>query len=135
MKAKTQLHMGVGTISLLMIFVVLCMVILASLSFLTAKGSLDLAIREKEEVTSYYEADASAVYLVQHFDAKKSLNENYEQLSTLALSKEQEIDVELEEASILILIPMEHEKQLQVRIQSDGTTTAWGVVHEKGETL
>lgn len=135
MKQKIQFHMGVGTISLLMIFVVLCMVILSSLSFLSAKGSRDLALREKEEITAYYTADASAVQLYQQFRSDASLMDNYEHLKALEMIAQQNIQLSMEEDFITMMIPMRNGAQLQVCVQADGTILSWGVVHEEGEKL
>lgn len=134
MKQRFQIHMGVGTISLLMIFVVLCMVILSSLSFLSAKESRDLALREKEEITAYYTADAIAVWLYQQIDPQVSLADTYEYLQQLDIIA-QDIHLVLDEKSITMQIPMTHEKILQICVQADGTILSWGVVQEEGENL
>lgn len=134
MKQRFQIHMGVGTISLLMIFVVLCMVILSSLSFLSAKESRDLALREKEEITAYYTADAIAVWLYQQIDPQVSLADTYEHLQQLDIIA-QDIHLVLDEKSITMQIPMTHEKILQICVQADGTILSWGVVQEEGENL
>lgn len=135
MKQRFQIHMGVGTISLLMIFVVLCMVILSSLSFLSAKESRDLALREKEEITAYYTADAIAVWLYQQIEPQVSLIDNYEHLQQLDITKQQDIHFVLDEKSITIQIPVAHEKKLQICVQADGAILSWGVIQEEGENL
>lgn len=135
MKQRFQFHMGVGTISLLMIFVVLCMVILSSLSFLNAKASRDLAMREKAEITSYYTADAAGVLLYQQFQPLSTIDANYDKIVGLDIVKQNNIIVTRDETSILMEIPMDYKKQLQIRIQEDGTIVLWGVHQEQGEDI
>lgn len=60
MKDNGSLKIGVGTPTILMIFVVLCMVILSVLSFQEADHNMLLVEKEKAYVTNYYEAKAKA---------------------------------------------------------------------------
>lgn len=60
MKDSGSLKIGIGTPTILMIFVVLCMVILSVLSFQEADHNMMLAEKEKNYVTNYYEAKAKA---------------------------------------------------------------------------
>lgn len=56
MRDRNSLKIGIGTPTILMIFVVLCMVILSVLSYQEADYHMKLAEKEKESITLYYEA-------------------------------------------------------------------------------
>ncbi len=60
MKDNNSLKIGVGTPTILMIFVVLCMVILSVLSFQEADHNMSLVEKEKVYITNYYEAETKA---------------------------------------------------------------------------
>lgn len=56
--------MNVGSSSILVTFVLLCLVTFAALSFVSAKADYNLAVQTAERITNYYSADTSAeVYL------------------------------------------------------------------------
>ena len=59
MKQKTR-SVGVGTISLIMIFAVLCLTVFAMLTLSTSNAEKALADRSSGFVKSYYEADLQA---------------------------------------------------------------------------
>lgn len=63
MSEKRSPHMGIGVISLAVIFVVLCMTVLALLSWQTARNERALAQRAGETVQAYYAADAQACHI------------------------------------------------------------------------
>lgn len=71
MKSKIKMSFGIGTPSILLIFVSLTVTVLSTLSLLTANSSFKLARKSSEYVSSYYEADS----VVQEW-----LSETYENL-------------------------------------------------------
>jgi hypothetical protein len=62
MKQKTR-GVGVGTISLIMIFAVLCLTVFAMLTLSTSNAEKVLADRTSSFVKSYYEADSQATQI------------------------------------------------------------------------
>lgn len=68
-----QMHMGTGIISLIMIFVVLCMAIISTLSYLSASQSEQLIDKEIAQSTSTYEKEAIATKLYYKIDELRYL--------------------------------------------------------------
>jgi len=62
MKQKTR-GVGVGTVSLIMIFAVLCLTVFAMLTLSTANAEKALAQRTASFVSGYYEADTKATQI------------------------------------------------------------------------
>ncbi|MCF0108832.1 MAG: hypothetical protein HUJ57_01850 [Erysipelotrichaceae bacterium] len=79
MSSKKSVSMGIGTSSLMMVFVVLCMSIFATLTFLQGNAHLKKSERYKESVVSYYELDTEASLLLEQYKdeyAKGTLDES-----------------------------------------------------------
>lgn len=60
MKNKIKMCFGIGAPSILMIFVSLCITVLATLSLLTVNSNYNLAKKSADYVKSYYNADCIA---------------------------------------------------------------------------
>lgn len=71
MKSKIKMSFGIGTPSILLIFVSLTITVLSTLSLLTANSSFRLAKKSSDYVSSYYKADSIA---------EEWLSETYENL-------------------------------------------------------
>lgn len=68
MRNKNTIGFGVGTSSLLMILIVLCMTILAVLSYLNVRNNTEL-YNEKERITKeYYQTDSNAIRIYAKID-------------------------------------------------------------------
>lgn len=61
-------RMNIGTTSLILIFIVLCLSTFGLLSLSNARGDLNLAEKNAEAVRTYYEADAQGELFVQMVD-------------------------------------------------------------------
>lgn len=61
---------NVGSSSILMIFVLLCLVTFSTLSLVTANADYKLTAKTAESVSGYYEADAKAELLLASIDEK-----------------------------------------------------------------
>lgn len=59
-KSSQPIHLGLGTASIISVFVVLCLAALAVLSLTGARTALNLSQQHAKEAQSYYEADAQA---------------------------------------------------------------------------
>lgn len=65
---KSEYRMGIGTSSILMIFVVLCLTTLGVLSFASARNNLTLSQKRQTQVESYYAASAEAERILSQID-------------------------------------------------------------------
>jgi len=65
---KTTIGFGMGTSSLLMILIVLCMTILATLSFLNVKNNTELYNEKERMIKEYYQADRDAIKIYAKID-------------------------------------------------------------------
>ena len=59
-KSSEPIHLGLGTASIISVFVVLCLAALAVMSLTGARTALNLSQQHAKEAQSYYEADAQA---------------------------------------------------------------------------
>lgn len=78
MNNKIKMCFGIGAPSILMIFVSLCITVLATLSLLTVNSNYNLAKKSSDYVKSYYEADSTA---------EEWLSETYEALNKGTIPK------------------------------------------------
>jgi hypothetical protein len=60
MREKKQMGLNIGSASIIMLFSVLCLTVLASLSMLSANSQWRLANRSAAAVSAYYAADTQA---------------------------------------------------------------------------
>jgi len=72
---KSSIGFGVGTSSLLMIMIVLCMTILATLSYLNVKNNTELYNEKERMIKEYYQADENAIKIYANID--KILYDSY----------------------------------------------------------
>ena len=67
---------GVGSASLILIFVVLCLAVFSLLTLNTAKGENELAEKTAASIAAYYQADAQAEILLSEIRAHLFAGEN-----------------------------------------------------------
>ena len=60
MKKKTRIGLNIGTSSILLVFVLLCMVTFAALSFVSANADYKLSLSLSSRTTAYYNASNTA---------------------------------------------------------------------------
>lgn len=60
MRKKTRMGLNIGTSSILLVFVLLCMVTFAALSYVSANGDYKLSRSLADRTAAYYEADGKA---------------------------------------------------------------------------
>ena len=68
-KQKFTAGMNVGSSSILVTFVLLCLVTFAALSFVSAKTDNDLTVQTAERITAYYSADSIAEVNLANIDS------------------------------------------------------------------
>lgn len=109
MKDSSSLKIGIGTPTILMIFVVLCMVILSVLSFQAADHNASLVEKEKTYVTNYYEAKAKAEQVASSLD-KMSLNE---------INKQYQVNVQENQSQYQYQCQIDEKKELYVVVEKE----------------
>lgn len=102
MNHKSSLKIGVGTPTILMIFVVLCMVIISVLSYQEATYRQTLANKEKDAVVAYYKADVQAQRIAKALRPSK-LHDIQEKYNVKIIEQEQCYcyDIEIDEKRVL----------------------------------
>lgn len=108
MKNKTStLKIGIGTPTILMIFVVLCMVILCVLSFMEANTNANMSEKEAIYTQKYYEAKTQAELI--HYALT-----NEEEISTI--SDQYHVDIQDTDTELEYYVTIDEKKQLHVVI-------------------
>ncbi len=123
MKNKpSSLKIGIGTATILMIFVVLCMVILSVLSLKEAQMNEALAKKEKDYTYAYYvtQLEANSIYDIV-IDNTKTNEEK-----TKEVKEQYKVDVRFEPTQITYTVSINKNKQLYVALQNDNyEITSW----------
>lgn len=70
MKQKERFHLNIGAISILMIFVVLCLTTFAVLSFVTANADKKISTKNAKSVENYYKASARVESTLSQIDTE-----------------------------------------------------------------
>lgn len=132
MKERGSPHFGTGIVSLIVIFSVLCMAVLALLSWQTARNQQILAQRAGVAAQEYYTADAAAQKaraLVQNGEAGNMSGVSVE-LEGSAKDNAQ-IDVTWNEDEATYSVPVSEVLRLEITLRvADGQSTAlrWATV-------
>ena len=79
-KARKNVQVGLGAVSILMIFVILCMMVLSVLSFSRAQQNDKTALRERSFQEAYHKADTQAQIL---YELLVQYNASYTSMNTL----------------------------------------------------
>ena len=66
---KRQMHFGLGITSMLTVFVIMCLLAFAVLSYTSARADANLSEKVSDNATSYYKADSSANEHLSELDA------------------------------------------------------------------
>ncbi|MDO5415607.1 MAG: hypothetical protein Q4F29_00260 [Lachnospiraceae bacterium] len=116
-KSEKKRSANIGSASLILIFIVLCMGTFGLLSLSSAKKDLDLAKRNAEAVSAYYEADGTGEELKQA--AGQAVQEAFRQRELTPEAYLQEHLGEAyrpEENCILAEIPMDYGQALLIQL-------------------
>lgn len=88
MKQQSKNHsagVSIGMVSILMIFVVLCLTTFATLSFVSARADLKLSKKASDSVSEYYAADSAAeTYLAQIASQLETADSSWQQTVSLS---------------------------------------------------
>lgn len=118
---------NIGTSSLILIFIVLCLATFGLLSLSNAKGDWNLAMKNAEAVRTYYEADRQGEQFVNMVkktfaEAEKRMEDPKEKLASY-YQKEQEIfqtDIDMQYGQALHI-------ELQMESSTDYQILCWNV--------
>ena len=92
MKQQSKNHsagVSIGMVSILMIFVVLCLTTFATLSFVSARADLKLSKKASDSVSEYYAADSTAeTYLAQIASQLETADSSWQQTVSLSDTKQ-----------------------------------------------
>lgn len=138
MKKKTQMGLGVGASSILLIFVLLCLTTFATLSLVSAQADARLSGKTAESVSAYYEADARAEELLAEIDGALQsvpVGEGYLQACVGLLAALDGVDVSQDEdgLSVSYQVAAGENQQLQVTLEVPASggyrLTGWKMVN------
>ena len=115
---QSTLKIGIGTATILMIFVVLCMVILSVLSLKEAQMNVHLVEKEKQYTQAYYEAQAQATMVFNAIQKKDSTPEQWQNISNTL-----DVDIQYNDRIIYYSVKINKNKQLVVELARDNTFT------------
>lgn len=125
---KKSVFMGMGVPSLLMMFIILCMIILALLSFENANQSEALAQREIQELEHYYEGEATTEMLLHSIS-----NQDFETLDEMSLTLLEEaknigkvITTEIEHDILNLNITIDDNYIFHVQLDQEARKLTWG---------
>ncbi|RGB69688.1 hypothetical protein DW086_00675 [Harryflintia acetispora] len=148
MKKRTQMGLGVGASSILLIFVLLCLTTFATLSLVSAQADARLSEKTAETVSAYYEADARAEELLAQIgEALKSVppGEGYLQTCAGLLAAIDGVDVLQDDDGLAVSyqVAAGENQQLQVSLTIPATggyrLTGWKTVNtaqwQEGEPM
>lgn len=118
-KEETGRKANIGSSSLILIFIVMCLVTFGMLSLSAAKNQLDLARRNGEAVTEYYRADSEAEAFYEMVSEKTDLvlnkSRDLEERASLLKSELGEF-YQADAGAALTEIPMERAQALRVEL-------------------
>ena len=113
-KTRRGMTIGLGVPTVLLIFVVLGMCIVCLLTHLKAQQNQATASKEVEQVTSYYEADSKAQYLIEGIQKQEDMN---------SFIEENQIEYKDENGMISFSIPMNEKQVLSVVLKENEITS------------
>lgn len=108
-KRKSIMHLGIGAPSLLMIFIVLVMCILAVLTYLRANATYESTLRHVDLTAQYYQCE-------------KELLDIYYQLDTNHIEQQLQnyhVDYQKDQRTYTLFRDINEESQLQLQFQID----------------
>ncbi|MGX8851708.1 hypothetical protein [Amedibacillus sp. YH-ame10] len=140
-KTKRNVQIGLGASSILMIFVVLCMMILSVLAYNQAKQNYDIAKREAVYEEAYRKADtkASILYEVLNTYVKEDglLDKTLARLDVQEQFQSEDVQYELQNQTISIHIKVNAQQSLQVVLEQVGDeviSNSWKLISTGGQT-
>lgn len=116
MNKKRNIKPGTGIATILLIFVVLAMTIMAALSYVRTWQDDQSLQREYEYRQAYYKADAKAKYICDEIMKLKDVEE---------ISTQNKVDIQFEENIYSFQIEIRSNQVLEVQMDQDGNILEW----------
>lgn len=126
MKNKTStLKIGIGTPTILMIFVVLCMVILCVLSFMEANTNANMSEKEAIYTQNYYKAKTQAELIHNALISEKEIS---------TINNQYQVEIKETDTELEYYVTIDEKKQLHVVIdRNDFSVIHMWNVETKGD--
>lgn len=115
MKEKRRLHPGTGLATIVLIFVILSMTIMALFTYMRVQQDHRSLMRDYEQKQQYYHADAQAKYIVQEF------------LKGINVEEQTHIDIKEVGNRYEFEIPISSSQVLFVRFDQSGNIYDWQI--------
>ncbi|OUP62005.1 hypothetical protein B5F14_01060 [Faecalitalea cylindroides] len=116
MNKKRNIKPGTGIATILLIFVVLAMTIMAALSYVRTWQDDQSLQREYEYRQAYYKADAKAKYICDEIMQLKDVEE---------ISTQNQVDIQFEKNIYSFQIEIRSNQVLEVQMDQDGNILEW----------
>lgn len=116
MNKKRNIKPGTGIATILLIFVVLAMTIMAALSYVRTWQDDQSLQREYEYRQAYYKADAKAKYIRDEIMQLKDVEE---------ISTQNQVDIQFEKNIYSFQIEIRSNQVLEVQMDQDGNILEW----------
>ena len=111
--------MGVGSVSVILIFSILCLTIFSLITLSISRNNSALADARADLVVSYYEADAKSELIVAHIKESIETDGKFPTKvgdTTIELNFDDDLGIE----TAVFIYPISDEKELYVRVAMDG---------------
>ncbi|MEG0329332.1 MAG: hypothetical protein RSC10_03520 [Longicatena sp.] len=119
-KKRRGVQIGLGASSILMIFVVLCMMILSVLSFTNALQSEKIAIREKTYQEDYYKANTKAetIYelLLKYDSGNRPFSQIVQERDIQTMMDKEHIQYQIKEAQMTLEVAVNTQQKLVIEL-------------------
>lgn len=115
MKMKQEYRIGIGTSTMLLVFVIISIVTLGVLSFLSAKVDKALTDKNVDMVQGYYAASAAAQYQLLALDNDLTAITNMQELDAYA----QEAGMTLADETLRFSVDADNQRMLNVAVSID----------------
>lgn len=139
-KHKRSVQIGLGVSSILMIFVILCMMILSTLSYTRALQNEKIAQREKAYQEAYYKADEQASIIYETLKQRSTKENTLEDIVTSEdiqkLYKEANVTYQSEKNKLYMKLHVYEHQYLSIVLEKqnqDIIKKQWKLVSTGGE--
>lgn len=116
MNKRRNLKPGTGIATILLIFVILAMTIMAALSYVRVWQDHQSLIREYEYKQAYYEADSKAKYICDEIMRTKDVE---------MISKQMQVTIEDNGNSYSFQLEIRSNQYLEVELDKNGNVLEW----------
>ncbi len=124
-KKSSKSGIGTGSVSLILIFAVLCLTIFALLTLSSAKAENDLAAKTAASISAYYAADAQAEHVFSALRSAMTTNDAIPAtIDDIAITANEEGS----SSHIAYFVPMDDAQQLSVILSYDQASASFDIL-------